>query len=150
MKIGLTENIETIINIERAEYTSLLEKHILKDFQAFPEQILTGELKDNRLKAKINPPIGLADPFRSLVNGTIVSIANKTELKLKISPGWIIRIFLSIWSVLNIIIVTRYEYTDFQDFVRFIGILMVSIIPPLIMSRLKVRWDRKRLERKII
>ena len=148
MKVGLTENIAEIINIERLKFVSNLETHLSKNFQLFPDKILTGELKSNKLKAKINPPIGWVDPFKSLVIGTIDSVDNSTKLNLKVSPSWTIRIFLAIWYILSLLMIIKYAFSDFADSLMFIGIELIWIIIPLILTRLKVRWDRTRLERK--
>jgi len=149
MKIRITENIVGIINIERAKFVSNLETQISEKFQLFPEQILTGKFEDNKLKAKINPPSGLADPFKSIVTGTIESDNNSTKLNLKVSPSWTIRIFLTIWYVLILLMTINYNYSDFSSLLKFIGIDLIWILIPLALTRLKVRWDRIRLERKI-
>ena len=150
MKIGLTEHIEAIINNDRIKFVSSLETHLSKEFQLFPNTILSGKLINNKLNAKINPPIGWVDPFKSLVNGTIDSVEKSTKLNLKVSPSWTIRIFLIIWYALTLLMIFKFNYSDFVNSLKFIGIELIWIIIPLVLTRLKVRWDRKRLERKII
>jgi hypothetical protein len=147
MKIGLTENIEDEINIDRMKFVSNLETHLSKNFQLFPDKILTGKLKDYELKAKINPPIGWADPFKSLVSGTIDIVDNSTKLNLKVSPSWTIRIFLTIWYILSLLMIINFDYYDSISTLKFIGLEIILIIFPLILVRMKVKWDKKRLER---
>jgi len=149
MKIGLTENITEIINIERVKFVSNLENHLSKKFQLFPDKILTGKLENYKLKAKINPPIGWVDPFKSLVIGTIDSIDNSTQLNLKVSPSWTIRIFLTIWYILSFLMIIKYDYYDLNSSLKFMGLETIWLIFPLILVRLKVKWDKKRLERVI-
>ena len=149
MKIGLTENITGIINIERAKFISSLEAHLSDKFQLFPDKILIGELNNYKLKAKINPPFGWADPFKSLVTGTIDIVNNATKLNLKVSPNWTIRIFLVIWTFLIVLMIIKYDYSDFVSSFRFFGIELIWILIPLVLTRLKVRWDRKSLEIKL-
>ena len=118
MKIGLTENIEKKINIDRIKFVSNLETHLSKKFQLFPDKILSGKLIDNKLN-------------------------------LKVSPSWTIRIFLTIWYILSLLMIFKFDYSDFVNSLKFIGIELIWIITPLVLTRLKVRWDRIRLERKI-
>ena len=69
MRLRLTENIKEIINIERGKFVSNLKFHLSDKFQLFPDQILTGKIMNNKLKARINPPGGWVDPFKSIVTG---------------------------------------------------------------------------------
>ena len=138
------------INIDRTKFVSILETHLSKKFQLFPDKILTGKLIDNKLNAKINPPVGWSDPFKSLVSGTIDIVDNSTKQNLKVSPSWTIRIFLTIWYILILIMIFTFDYPDIVNSLEFIAIGLIWIMIPLILTRLKVRWDRKRLERKII
>ncbi len=147
MKIGLTENIEEKIIIDRIKFVSNLETHLSKKFQLFPDKILSGKLIDNKLNAKINPPIGWADPFKSLVNGTIDIVDNSTKLNLKVSPSWTIRMFLTIWYILSLLMIINFDYYDSISTLKFIGLEIILIIFPLILVRMKVKWDKKRLER---
>lgn len=94
MNFSLSENIDKRINIPKPEFISKLEPHISEKFHLFSENILFGKISDNILDAKINPPIGAADPFKSLVYGTIDGNENYTILKLNVGPSWIIWMFL--------------------------------------------------------
>jgi|TARA_Y100000385_G_scaffold228312_1_gene239463 hypothetical protein len=149
MKIKIIENIVRIVNVERAKFVSNFKTQISEEFQLFPKQILTGKFEDNKVNAKINPPSGLVDPFKSIVTGTIESDNNSTKLNLKVSPSWTIRIFLTIWYVLILLMTINYNYSGFSNLLKFIGLELIWILIPLVLTRLKVRWDRIRLERKI-
>jgi len=57
MRLRLTENIKEIINIERGEFVSNLKFHLSDKFQLFPDQILTGKIMNNKLKARTEKPV---------------------------------------------------------------------------------------------
>ena len=109
--------------------------------------MLSGKIVNNKLNARINPLGGWVDPFKSVVTGEIDKGFNTTILNLKVRPNWTIKVFLIIWYLISLLMIVNFDYYDLVSILKFIGLEIILIVFPLILVRMKVKWDKKRLER---
>lgn len=58
-------------------------------------------------------------------------------------------VFIFLYAI-GLMTILDFEYTDLVNLFAFIGIEFLMLFLPLLFTRLKVRWDRIRLERRII
>jgi hypothetical protein len=145
MKI-LTDKITLETDLPLEKVISIFHEEILTEFRIFPDRIMTGEIKNGNIDSLINPPSGFVDPFKSRVNGT-VQIANKlTRIELKISTGWIIIGFYILWYSIILIVIFGYIFGDAQGNYSGLLFLIAFAIFPIGLGRLKLNWDKKRLE----
>jgi hypothetical protein len=148
MKFALYEKISIKLDAPLEAVTILINRNICMKFLFFPDKILTGELiKDGKLKAVINPPIGWSDPFKSRISGSITTSEKKTALEFTVKPSLIIIGFLTIWIVLIVLTIISFDYKGTDKTIGFIGLVFCFTIFLLLLSKLKIVWDSKRFNK---
>ncbi|MDP4274221.1 MAG: hypothetical protein Q8907_08085 [Bacteroidota bacterium] len=142
----LTEIINKETGKNRDKVIATLRKGICDKFQLFPDKIMHGFIIDNKIRAFISPPFGFVDPFKSRVTGIIENNNNKTEIQLKVNPSFVIIGFIMIWIGLIIFMIITHNFRDILNSLGFIGIAIIFTIIPFGLAKIKIRWDKKRLE----
>jgi hypothetical protein len=146
MKLTINERILKQTDLSYDRVNSILQSGTLKGFNFFAENIMTGTIENGKVKTVINPPIGLVDPFKSRVNGFINQQGGQVIIDLKISLGWIIIGFYFIWYSLLLLILFGLIFKGSNGGLEMIGILIAFFLLPLVLGKLKIYWDRRRLE----
>ena len=136
--------METVLPVEKV--VSIFHSGILTKYHIFPERIMTGKIKNGSIDSHINPPFGFVDPFKSRVKGTFQSENGLTRIELKIGTGWLIIGFYILWYSIILIAIFGFIFGDTKS--NFSGLLFLigSAIIPIGLGRLKLYWDKKRLE----
>ncbi len=147
MTFGLTGNIDKKVNADIESVKSILEHHLTDTFQFFPDKLLQGKIIGDRLTAKINPPIGWVDPFRSRVSGQIIGKNNTTSIVIKIRMSLTVLFILILWFVLITLTLIKFEYKNISDSFQFIGLTIIYALVPLLLFRLKLHFDKGRLDK---
>ena len=95
-------------------------------------------------KARINPPRGAADPFKSIVHGSIESRQGKTLLRLTFLPGIGLVFGTSIWYYF----LGNYIAQEFAErsFIETCSRVSWGVLTPLLIAYIKYRWDVSRLK----
>ena len=147
MKISLKENIYKITDNSSEQVLAVFKKseNASEDVLSW----LNHSKKENiiSIKALINPPSGFADAFKSRMSGQIIDRENQTIIDLKIRPSWVIIIFSIIWISLLLIMFYQVDLPNISKTVKFIGFFILYLSIPLGLGKLKVNWDRRRLEK---
>ena len=147
MKISLKENIYKITDNSSEQVLAVFKKseNASEDVLSW----LNHSKKENiiSIKALINPPSGFADAFKSRMSGQIIDRENQTIIDLKIRPSWVIIIFSTIWISLLLIMFYQVDLTNITKAIKFIGFFILYLSIPLGLGKLKVNWDRRRLEK---
>jgi hypothetical protein len=145
MKFTLYEKISIKLDTPLEAVIIVINRNISLKFQFFPDKILTGELiKDRKLKAVINPPLGWCDPFKSRISGSLNTCEKQTALEFTVKPSLAIIGFLTIWTALIVLMIISFDYKGTDKIIGFIGLVFCFIIIPLLLSKLKIVWDSKR------
>jgi hypothetical protein len=147
MTLALTEKIERVTKTPYDKVVSIFSSAISQRFQFFPDQIMSGHIYNGKIKTVINPPTGWSDPFRSRVIGNIIIENDQTRIQLKISPNWLILGFLIIWNGLLLLMILKFDYTEFLKSIKFIGLNFIWAIIPIGLVKIKVNWDKRRLDK---
>ena len=148
MKFVMLEKIYIKVDAPFERVIQVINRNISIKFQLFPDRILTGELiKDGKLKAVINPPIGWSDPFKSRIAGHVTVSEKTTVLEFTVKPSLIIMGFLIIWLGLIVITLMSFEYKETEKTIEFIGKEICLSIFPFLLSKLKIAWDSKRFNK---
>ena len=132
--------------LSHEDVISILQSGTLRGFEFFPDKIMTGRLESGKIKSVINPPTGLADPFKSRVSGVVENNNGRTKIELKIKLGWVIIGFYIIWYSLILFMIFGLIFKQSEHSLRSFGILIVFILLPLGLGKLKISWDKRRLE----
>lgn len=146
MKMKLSERIIKRTDLSYEKASSILQSGTLKGFNLFPGKIMTGKIENGKVQTVVNPPIGWSDPFKSRVNGIINREEGQVIIDLKISLGWLIIGFYCIWYSILLLILFGLIFTDSNGGLDLFGFLIVYSLLPLVLGKLKVNWDRRRLE----
>ena len=145
----LTENIEKLMNIDTELFKFKLNNQMENSFQFFHNKPLNGEIIGDKLIAKINPPIGMVDGLKSIVSGEIKKENNFTRLTLKIEPNLIVLLFVFVWEGLVLLCLIKFSFLNISQTVRFVIIMLTWALIPIILTRLKLKWDKSRLNKLI-
>jgi hypothetical protein len=146
----LTETIEKTTNLSQDKVIALIASGTTNKFQLFPDYMMTGEIIGNRIDTVINPQTGFSDPFKSRATGNITCDNKLTSIRITIKPSWTLILSATVWNGLIIAGLCFSEYGTFPDLVqtlKYIFIQVVWILLPFGLIRLKVNWDRRRLEK---
>ena len=146
MKLTLTDRIMKQTELSHENVISILQSGTLGAFKFFPDEIMTGKFANGKIKSVINPPTGFADPFKSRVNGIVKNENGRTKIELKINLGWIIIGFYIIWYSLILLMIFGLIFQQSEHALQSFGILIVFILLPLGLGKLKLSWDKRRLE----
>jgi hypothetical protein len=146
MKLTLSERILKRTELSYDKVGSILQSGTLSGLNLFPEKIMTGRVNNGHVKSVVNPPLGWSDPFKSRVNGIIKQDNGHVIIDLKISLGWVIIAFYCIWYPLILLMLYGLIFKDAKGGLEMLGILIVYSLLPLGLGKLKVNWDRRRLE----
>lgn len=98
---------------------------------------MNGTLSNGRLKAVVNPPMGISDPFKSRVTGYIKDLDFQTEIILEVKPGWFI-------SVLCLMLLAFTTVSIFFRIELALGLFLFFILC-FALGLLKIEWDKGRL-----
>jgi hypothetical protein len=146
MKLTLNERIFKRTDLSFDSVNSIFQSGTLKGFNFFPDKIMTGTVENGKVKTLINPPTGWSDPFKSRVKGVINQEEGQVLINLKISLGWVIIAFYCIWYSLLFIMLYGLIFKDSKGGLEMFGFLIAYSLFPLGLGKLKVYWDRRRLE----
>jgi hypothetical protein len=149
MNFKLIEIIERTSETSFDKVISILKSETSKRFQLFSDRIMRGQINNGHIIAVINPPLGLADPFKSNLNGVVLNENGKTKILLKIYPSWLIIGFGIIWYVLLLFMIIRLSYKDITDSLKSIGLILIYGFVPYGLCKLKLNWDTRRLKYRI-
>lgn len=147
MNFSLTEKIEKKTKLSVKDTITILKNGTEKKFQFFPDQIMKGKITTNFIEAVINPPIGLSDGFKSKVTGRIINDKTTTHISLIVKPSLAITIFIVAWCLLIFLALFFHEYSDTIETLKFLFITIAWTILPFALCKLKVNWDKRRLEK---
>ncbi len=147
MTVTLTDRIERKTKTPYDKVISIFNSGITKKFHFFPTQIMYGYIKDGKIKTVINPPSGISDPFKTRVKGVIKIENGETIIKLKLSPSWVVIGFTLIMCSPFIFSLFSFEYFEILKTLKLIGMLLVFAIIPLGLGKIKLNWDKRRLEK---
>jgi len=145
MKLSLIENIEKITETSYDKVISIISSGISEKFHFFPKEIMNGKVENGNVKAVINPPTGLVDPFKSRIEGCIKNINEQTNISLRIRLGWKVIGFLIIWCVMILYMILSFDYSDLMRNLQFIGISIIWTLLPFGAAKIKINWDKRRL-----
>jgi hypothetical protein len=143
----LKEGFEIKSEMNEGQVLLILENGISGKFQFFPNSIMYGQISRNNIKAVINPPLGYVDPFKSRVHGELKTQNDLTIIKVKVFPSWIVIGFILLWLILIVVMIATFDYANTIEVIKFLILTFLLISFPFVIARLKVHWDRKRLER---
>ena len=146
MKLTLHERVFRRTDLSFDKVNLILQSGTLKGFSFFPDKIMTGTVENGKVKTVINPPTGWSDPFKSRVNGIIKQEEEHVIINLKISLAWVIIAFYYIWYTLLSLMLFGLIFNDSNGGLEMFGTLIVYSLVPLGLGKLKVIWDRRRLE----
>lgn len=147
MTFKLTENIDVKFQLDAEKFITTLKNYSTTDFQMFPDKPLTGEIVGNAFSFKINPPLMIVDPFRSLANGQVCIENGINHLQVKISPSWTILAFLTLWFILIILFFSISNFTDNPITFCTICWTFTLILLPIVLTKIKIIWDKRRLKK---
>ncbi len=147
MKLTLIESIEKKSDKPYDKILLALQSGTSDEFSFFPKEIMDGVIGNGEIMTVINPPVGHVDPFKSRVRGLVKKENGLTVIKLKISPSWVIIGFTVIWCFLIILGTITYEFIDLVQTLQFLGVAIIWTFIPFGVGKLKVNWDRRRLEK---
>jgi hypothetical protein len=147
MKLTLNERIFKRTDLSVDCVISILQSGTLKGFNFFPDKIMTGTVDNGRVRTVINPPKGWADPFKSRVQGIVNQEEGRAIVDLKINLGWVIIAFYIIWYSLLFLMLFGLVFKDSKNGIEVIGILIAYSLFPLGLGKIKVNWDKRRLEK---
>jgi len=147
MKLTLNERISKRTDLSIGSVSSILQSGTLEGFNFFPDKIMTGTVENGKVKTVINPPTGWSDPFKSRVKGTINQEEGQVVIDLRISLGWVIIAFYGIWYSLLFLMLYGLIFKDSDGGLEMFGILIAYSLFPLGLGKLKVNWDKRRLEK---
>ena len=118
--------------------------------ELFTDKVITGDIYETRLNATINPPNALSDPFKSKVEGSILSENKGTKLELTVKFGIVNILAILIWY-LPMLFVFQYEKNqDLKSVLAIFGMCLLFSLFSLFLLKLKVNWDKRRLEEWLI
>ena len=144
----LRENIELKLKSSPEEVKLFFENVVSTHFIILiSNKLLYGKIDGYKISAISNPPVGISDPFRSRIIGLIDNQNNQTTLKLSIKPSYVLIVFLWIWNAIMFLMILDIDLPTLQDKFSFIIIYIIWILFPLGLTRLKVNWDRRRIEK---
>jgi hypothetical protein len=148
MRIGVIEIITKKIQISKEELLTIFKENTCKYFQYFSDRELIGKITSERIIVKVRHQAGFADPFNSISFGKIESLERHTQLTFTVIPSVILILILTLWTLLNLWFIISYGYqNDLIKFLRNVGISFLTTIFPFVFVRLKVNWDKRRLEK---
>jgi hypothetical protein len=137
-------NFELESNKTKAEIIEEIQKLMNDRFDMVSEKILYGKIKKSSiLKATINAPFPLSDPFKNVVFGLISESDNKTTIKLRAR-----------FSIINILLCFLFYFPflfdnntvmDSYSFKLTTGLNLIGAT----LLFLKLRWDSNRLIRSL-
>jgi hypothetical protein len=143
----LTARIERETEMPFEKVISIFRNNTSGKFQFFPDQIMFGQVGADEIKSVINPPLGWVDPFKSRVKGRITTSYGRTNIGLNISPSWIVVGFIVVWCILTIIMILKFDFVETYRSLKFIGLTFLWTIIPFGLCKIKVTWDRRRLDK---
>lgn len=146
MKLTLNERIFKRTDLSIDSVSLILQSGTLKDFNFFPDKIMTGTIENGKVKTVINAPKGWSDPFKSRVKGVINQEEGQVIIDLRIGLSWVIIVFYFIWYSLLFIMLYGLIFKDSNNGLQKFAILIAFSLFPLGLGKLKVNWDRRRLE----
>ncbi len=137
MKSILISKIHILSDEPFERIQSILRSGMSSRYRMFSETIMNGVLSDGRLKAVVNPPMGIADPFKSRVTGYIKDQDFQTEIILEVKPGWFV-------AVLCLMLLVFTTVSIFFQIELALGLFLFFIIC-FALGLLKMEWDKGRL-----
>ncbi len=143
MNFKLAEHIEYHFKIDKAKVIDILKENITSKIQVFPDKIMRGIVYENSFRAKLNHSKWFVDPFKSILIGSV----ENDFVTVKVIPSWIIRMFLIAWFMLTLYMLFDNSYNDIFSSLKFIGLIIVWLAFPFLLTKLKVYSDRKRFEK---
>jgi hypothetical protein len=146
MKLILAEKIVKRTDLLYEQVISNISSGISNELKLFPDKIMRGRIEDGEIKSVINPPSGWSDPFRSRVKGIVKQVNGHIKIELTIRPGWVIIGFYLIWYWLMLRVIYDQIFEGTNSGIQLYLILIIYILFPLALGKLKVYWDRRRLE----
>jgi hypothetical protein len=141
----LRKKIEIVSEFSEEKVLQILKSSISTKFKIFPDTIMYGHIIKNEIKSVVNPPPGLVDCFRSRVKGVLETENNRTVLKIKLSPGWILIGLLIFWVLLIIPMMITFDFISFSESIKFLLFTIIWLLIPFLLAWIKLRWDCKRL-----
>ena len=147
MKLTLNEIIFIRTKLSYERVNSIFQSGTLQGFNLFPDKIMTGRIENGKVTAIINPPIGWSDPFKSRVKGSINKENEHVTVDLRISLGWTIIAIYFIWYSLFLLILYGLIFKSSNGGFKIFAFLLMYFIFPLGLGKLKIIWDRRRLEK---
>ena len=149
MKLTLNDRIYRRTNLSFQSVCSILQSGTLQGLNLFPDRIMTGTIENGKVRAVINPPLRVSDPFRSRVRGTISQDERQVTIDFKIRLSWVIIAFYAFWYSIHLMIlfksITNDSNVEHVE-IEVVEHMIASLVLPLILGKLKVYWDRTRLE----
>ena len=149
MKLTLNDRIYRRTNLSFQSVCSILQSGTLQGLNLFPDRIMTGTIENGKVRAVINPPLWVSDPFRSRVRGTISQDERQVTIDFKIRLSWVIIAFYAFWYSIHLMILIKSITNDSNVEhveIEVVEHMIASLVLPLILGKLKVYWDRTRLE----
>lgn len=140
----LFRNFEIQTSRNRNETITEIQKIMNPHIELFSKKILRGSITDmNCLKAVINPPYPMSDPFRNVVIGKLIETKKGMNIELKTRFG-ILNSILCFFFYIPIIF-----NLDSDMNWRTFGMLTILNVIIILLLYLKLRWDSNRLDRKL-
>jgi len=146
MKLTLSESIFKRTDLSYDKVVSILQSGTLTEFNLFPDKIMTGRVSNGQVKSVVNSPLGWSDPFKSRVNGFISQDNSQVIIDLKVSLGWVLIAVYCIWYSFILLMLYGLLFKDSNGGLDMLGIVIAYSLLPLGLGKLKVNWDRRRLE----
>lgn len=146
MKLTLNERIIKRSDLSMDKVCSILHSGTSKGFNFSPEKVMTGTVEDGKVKTVINPPTGWSDPFKSRVQGRVFQEEEQVIIDMKISLGWLIIAFYCIWYSILLLMLFGLIFKDSKGGLEMFGFLIAYSLFPPGLGKLKISWDRRRLE----
>ncbi len=146
MKITLVEEIRIKTEIPLSSVISIFQSGLNSKFQFFPDLIMNGHIKNNKIKANINSSLGWIDIIKSTVKGSITVNKGLTKIQLKIYPNAILIGFSISWYLLLASTIIEFDYQQIIETIEFVGLNLLFGLIPYLIAKLKINKDTKKLK----
>lgn len=89
----------------------------------------------------------MVDVFKSRIKGKVFIDKDQTIIHLNVYLSWLLILFNTICLVLNSIFLVDFVNGTNAISFKYVTLLLIAVILPMIISVLKLQWDKRRLKK---
>lgn len=141
--------LKSDLKIEEVE-TRIIKGIDNRGYHSLSDSIMTGTLKNGKIKAVINPFGAFSDPFKARVEGEIISHNEGTKIELEIKLGLISIFSIFFWFIPVISLMQHESNQNIVDFIRLLSFVAPFILLTFLLLILKMNSDKKRLKKWLV